>query len=59
MMALSSSTRSAPAPVLDALVMAGALDEDAAHRQRGGGEEMPAAIPGPSPASPDTRRYAS
>ena len=31
--------------VLDALIVAGALDEDAPHRQRGGGKEMAAAIP--------------
>ena len=35
------------AAMFDALIMAGALDENAAHRERGGGEEMPAAVPAP------------
>ena len=43
------------AAMSDALIVARALDEDAPHRQRGGGEEMPASIPFPSSRSPATR----
>ena len=60
MIALSSSTRSARAAVLDALVVAGALDEDAAHGERRGGEEVAAPIPAPVLVDRrTTRRYAS
>ena len=33
------------AAMFDALIVAGALDENAAHRERRGGEKMPAPIP--------------
>ena len=53
---LSSSTRSGAAAMLDALIAAGALDQDAAHRERRGGEEMTATIPAPCVRRRDTRR---
>ena len=48
------------APVLEPLVVSRALDQDAAHRERGGGKEMARGDPSArSPRSPATRRYAS
>ena len=45
MIACRARRARAPRAVLDALVMARALDENAAHRERGGRKEMPAPIP--------------
>ena len=56
MMALSISTCSAVAAVLEPLIVAGTLHEDAAHREGRGGEEMSAAIPGWWRRAEETRR---